>query len=229
MLLIAAPASAGTLDAEQPLYGDLAHGLYADDEGSGEQSVAQTFTALSTGNLDQVDLYLEKFGSPVDDLMVEIWDTVGGTPVNTLATESVPSSALNSVFSFVPVTIDPPVPVTAGTQYAIVAWTAAPHGPQYYWGEENENPYAGGELRVQLGPTSSPPVVGGWGPAGATVDMTFKTYVDVPATVPPPGPLPTPPVTGPTGKRAAALKKCKKKKSKKARKKCKKRAKKLPV
>jgi hypothetical protein len=232
-LLLAAPASAGTLDVEQSQFNNVSHGIYGDPTNANESSIAQTFTAETTGDLDQVDLYLQKFMAPPSDLNVEIWDTVGGTPINTLATESVPATAVTASpnYSFVPVAIDPPVPVTEGTRYAIVAWTASPNTAYYSWGEANGNPYADGELRVQQGMNTSPPNPALWGPSGATVDMTFKTYVDVPATMTPTTPATSPPTAtaaSQTGQRGAALKKCKKKKGK-ARKKCKKRALKLPV
>jgi hypothetical protein len=221
----ATSASAGTLDQEQAVYGGASHSIYADDtDPFSESSVAQTFTAGITGQLDQVELYVDKFGSPTADLTVQIYETFDGTPENALATESVPATAVSTAYTFVPVTFDPTVSVTAGTQYAIVAWTASLFANPYSWGEAGGNPYAAGELRVQQGPNASPPTQGSWGPSGATVDMTFRTYVTPPSTTTPP-----PTTAAPTGKRAAALKKCKKKKSKKARAKCRKRAKKLPV
>jgi hypothetical protein len=229
----ATSASAGTLDQQQAEYGNVLHGVYANNGVCNcEQSVAQTFTAGITGDLDQVDLYLQKTGTPAADLNVEIYSTFDGTPDSSLATASVSPAEVDASpdISFVPVTFDPPLPVTAGTKYAIVAWTASTFNNHYLWGEEGGNPYAPGELRVQSAPEASPPVPGQWGPSGATVDMTFKTYVVTPFTEPPPGtPAPTPPAASPTGQRAAALKKCKKKKSKKARKKCQKKARRLPV
>jgi hypothetical protein len=231
-LLFAAPASAGTLDQSQTLADGASHSIYDDDGmGSSGQSVAQTFTAGLTGDLDQVDLNISKFGSPAADLTVQIWDTVSGTPVNVLATESVPASSLTTTPAFTPVIFDPRVPVTAGTQYAIVAWAATPFASPYSWTEAGGNPYAAGELRVQLAPNASPPTPGFWGPSGATFDMTFRTYVVTPPVTTPPPPAAT---SAPTGQRAAALKKCKKKRkkldwSKKRYKKCKKQANLLPV
>jgi hypothetical protein len=230
-LLIPAAASAGTLDQEQALSSGASHSIYDDDGmGSSGQSVAQTFTAGLTGDLDQVDMNISKFGTPTADLTVQIWDTVGGTPVNVLATESVPAASLTTTPAFTPVTFDPRVPVTAGTQYAIVAWAATPFASPYSWTEAGANPYAAGELRVQLAPNASPPTPGFWGPSGATFDMTFRTYVVTPPTTTPPPPT----TTGPTGQRAAALAKCKKKRkkldwSKRRYKKCKKQANLLPV
>jgi hypothetical protein len=227
-LLLAAPATAGTLDQQQTLFDAGTEPIYNDDGmGSSGQSAAQTFTAGLTGGLDQVDLYLQQFGPPTADLTVEIYDTVGGTPINSLATASISAADVPSIgYSFVPATFDPPVPVTAGTQYAIVAWTASLVAKPYYWKLNGGDPYAGGSLRVQLAANASPPTAGFWGPSGAT-DTVFRTYVVVPSTTgtPPPGPPASP---GPTGQRAAALKKCAKKKGKK-RKKCKKRARRLPV
>ena len=109
-----------------------------------------------------------------------------------------------------------PGSVTAGTQYAIVAQSAAVFPDTYAWSQgTGTDPYAGGAAYVAL---SSPPTTA-WMPVPVgPPDFAFKTYV-----------VPLPPQTPPTGQRAAALKKCKKKHSKKARKKCRRKAQLLPI
>jgi hypothetical protein len=115
--------------------------------------------------------------------------------------------------AFVPIGFATPAPVVAGTQYAIVAFSPSPFGPNdYAWSVGGAaNPYAGGG---GFGTATIPP-----GPPWTALpaqDFAFKTYV----LAPPPGP---------TGDRSAALKKCKKKHSTKKRKKCRKKAKRLPL
>ena len=228
-LIPAAGASAGTLDQQQTLsnFG----GLQVDSS----HSKAQTFTAGLTGQLDQVDLAISLM-SVSTPLTVQIRDGSATAPGNTvLATASVPTSAVLSVESFVPVTFASPASVTAGTQYSIVAMNDSV-GWFWYSGHTDlvgTSAYEGGKL---YGSTDGPPATGLWSEGNTTADFEFKTYV-----APPPPPPPPPPGTGggsggsgpgassATGERAAALKKCKKKHSQKAKKKCRKKAKKKPV
>jgi hypothetical protein len=205
-----AAAAAGTLDQQQPLAPGT--GLQVQSM----QSVAQTFTAGLSGGLDQVDVNLLAAGTGVTlPLTVEIRNASGGSPGSTvLATASVPPAAVTTTAAFVPVTFATPAPVTAGTQYAIVAYSADVSPHIWSWSDAAMDPYPAGASYFQ---PASPPSAGSWtsfpGP-----DQTFKTYVAVP---------PKPPAA--TGKRAAAVKKCKKKHSKKKRRKCLKRAKRLPI
>src|SRR5262245_24700058 len=207
-LLAPAAAAAGTLDQQQTIGG--AAGLQI----NGSQSLAQTFTAGLSGGLDQVDLSLQKGGmGPTVPLTVEIRNAQSGVPGGAvLATGSVPASSGQTPPSgvFVPVTFATPAPVTAGTQYAIIAYASGADGSHFYtWGINPAGGYAAGSVFFV---SATPP--GTTWTDFAPADSAFKTYVTPPAA---------------TGKRAAALKKCKKKKSKKQRKKCKRKAKKLPV
>ena len=221
-LIPAAGASAGTLDQQQTIsnFG----GLQVDST----HSKAQTFTAGLTGQLDQVDLALSGL-SLTTPLTVEIRDgSATGPGTTVLATASVPTSAAPSSESFVPVAFTYPASVTAGTQYAIVAYNDS---VGWFWysgqGATPDSAYEGGRL---YGSTDGPPAMGTW-TGGSPADFEFKTYVAPPPPPPPPG-------TGDgsgggspsaTGERAAALKKCKKKRSQKAKKKCRTKAKKKPV
>jgi hypothetical protein len=221
-LIPAASASAGTLDQQQTLL-DFG-GLQVDSS----NSKAQTFTAGLTGQLDQVDLALSGM-SVTTPLTVQIRDGSATTPGDTvLASASVPTSAVTSSESFVPIAFASPASVTAGTQYSIVALNESPAISGWFWysGKPVTNPpsaYEGG--RLYTSPTGTAP----WSEGNPFADFEFKTYV-----APPP---PPPPGTGggsgggtsATGERAAALKKCKKKRSQKAKKKCRKKAQLLPV
>ena len=202
-------ALAGTLDQQQPTASGS--GLNAQST----QSVAQTFTAGLSGQLDQVDLHLEKLNNPTAPLSVELRDVSGGLPGSTvLASQSVPASSVppSPAAAFVSINFLAPAPVAAGTQYAIVAYSANVFPVGYAWSLTTGNPYAAGAVYF----ASSAPPTTAWMP-DAGIDLAFRTYVT----------LPTPQT--PTGQRAAALAKCKKKHSARKRRKCRKKANLLPV
>jgi hypothetical protein len=137
--------------------------------------LAQTFTAGQTGNLDQVDLLIDRNGNP-GDLLVEIRTVSGGIPSSTtLAATTVSESTFTPEGSLIWVSVpfDNPAPSSAGTQYAIVI--SAPGldcgSICYQWGAALNNPYAGGEAldSVDSGDT--------WFSPGAGLDRSFNTYV----------------------------------------------------
>lgn len=178
-MLVPGAASAGTLDQQQPTAGDPA-GIVGPSSSS-PQSLAQTFTAGLSGLLDQVDLFLDDhFGPPstTGPLTVEIRDTTGGFPGSiVLASASVPESSVPTTpAAFVAVTFAAPATVSAGVQYAIVAYTGG--FDVYNWWTANADVYAGGQACRSL---ASPP--GPWSCFG-TVDLAFRTYVAVPPALP---------------------------------------------
>jgi hypothetical protein len=203
-------AAAGTLDQQQPNGGGVTFDI------DSTQSLAQTFTAGLSGGLDQVDLKLAAGGAPPTlPLIVEIRNVAGGSPGGTVfATGSIPASAAPSPpAAFVSLSFANPAVVTAGTQYAIVAYNANVIPSRWGWAVDATNPYAPGSA---FHVAASPPGPTWMSDAGS--DLAFKTYVLTLAAKP-----------TVTGQRAAALKKCKKKRSKAKRRKCRKKAKKLPV
>jgi hypothetical protein len=207
--LLPGAALADTLDQQQPAGG-------SDVRVDSGESLAQTFTAGLTGPLDRVELLLGFPDSAPDaTLTVEIRNASGGSPGATvLATGSVAGSAVSSTDAWVPITFGTAVPVTAGTQYSIVAYSSVDNTHSYFWAIDFPDPYPAGATFYQ---TVSPPD-STWTLASLGGDQAFKTYVEVP------------PSPGPTGQRAAAKKKCKKfHKGTKKRKKCLKKARKLPV
>jgi hypothetical protein len=209
-LVIPGAALADTLDQQQPAGGN-------DVRIQSDESLAQTFTAGLTGGLDRVELLLGAPDSvPNVPLTIEIRDVSGGSPgTSVLATGSVAPSAVSSTDAWVPITFTSAVPVTAGTQYSIVAYSNVDNTHSYFWAIAFADPYPAGANFFQ---TVTPPGPT-WTLSGLGGDLAFKTYVEVPA-----------PPAGPTGQRPPAKKKCKKhKKGKKkhraasaAKKKCKK-------
>ena len=205
LLGAAASASAGTLDQQQT-NSNVDAGVFAN------QSLAQTFTAGVTGGLDQADLLLAKTNTIAEPLTVEIRNTVAGAPgTSVLASASIQTSAIATGPAFLPVTFATPAAVTAGTRYALVAYTTHALNDWAGWRyQDATNPYSGGAGFSTNAPV---PPQGTWNEQAGD-DYAFKTLV-----------VPTPPQTP-----KAAKKKCKKKKQKRSaesakKKKCKKKKK----
>ena len=215
-LLGADAALGGTLDQQQTNIGGTGYAMQA------MQSIAQTFTAGASGGIDQVDLALYRSSTaPTVPLNIQIRDVVGGTPGGAvLASQTLGAAALTTSPAFTSISFPQPAPVTAGTQYAIVTFTASVIPAFYAWaGSTTPDPYPAGSSFYT---TNSPPS-GAWTAITTpTEDFGFKTYVAPPV---PPTPMPT----TATGQRAAALAKCKHKHSKRKRRKCRRRANRLPV
>ena len=199
VLAFASTAAAGTLDQQQTSSTNNDVALFPD------QTPAQTFTAGISGGLDRVDLLLLKVGTPPAAVTVEIRNTSAGQPgTGVLATASLPTSAIGTTQAFVPVTFATPAPVTAGTQYAVLAYTPGTPDNTVGWRFQNAgNPYSPGAMFVSNDPL---PPGGNWQQdGGIDDDLGFKTYV-----------VPAPPVAQPPPLRGYPLpkKKCKKKKKK---------------
>src|SRR3954453_303056 len=149
---VTATASAGTLDQQQTSFGEFTNGGI-----NSSQSLGQTFTAGITGNLDQADLMLSNFASPPDPVTIEIRNTAGGLPgTSVLASSSIPSSAIpdDPNPAFVSATFGTPASVTAGTLYALVAWSTNTTGSPGWYFQQGTDPYPGG---TGLNSQASPP------------------------------------------------------------------------
>jgi hypothetical protein len=147
-------------------------------------SLAQTFTAGLSGGLDRVDLPLRRRAQTTLPVNVQITSVeLSGAPnnANVLATTTVPANEFpTSGTGFVAITFAVPAAVVAGTQYAIVAYTADPNEGAYEWGGSTINSvtgnvYASGEPWASL---TSPPTT--WArekDRQFVFDLGFKTYV----------------------------------------------------
>jgi hypothetical protein len=164
-------ALAGTLDQQQTSSAPHAQALITNKSGS------QTFTAGITGKLDQADLKLHKQGTPPPVVNVEIRSTSAGKPTATvLASSTIPASAVttDAAGAFASATFATPASVTAGTQYALVAWSTGASANDYAWSDQTTgNPYAGGAEFISSDPV---PPGSGWSEF-VGVDFAFKTYV----------------------------------------------------
>lgn len=167
-----AQAAAGTLDQQQTVMNNSA---FVWGPSGVPFSAAQTFTAGLTGGVDQVDLALGQLGPGNSvGVTVEIW-TVSGTGAPGVKLGQSATILPNAIpgglpLAFVSALFSPPIPVTAGVQYAIVAYTSG--ADQYQWGTAQPDPYVGGQLFQTV---ASPPTTF---TANPNFDAAFKTYVD---------------------------------------------------
>lgn len=148
--------------------------------------MAQTFTALHTGQLYQVDLYMGT-NYYVVPTTVEIWNVTGGVPSSvyhfadgTAAATSVPGP-LGVTLAWRHLTLSNRVPVMAGTQYAVVTHTNL----NFYvrWGYTNSSNanFSGGKMFVRFYSNTY------WSQVQtATSAFNFVTYVDTAASQPRP-------------------------------------------
>jgi hypothetical protein len=172
--LPAQAATAGTLDQQQTV---VSNSAFVWGPGAVPFSAAQTFTAGLTGGVDQVDLALGQLSdSNSIGVTVEIW-TVSGTGAPGVKLGQSATILPNAITGGLPLTFasasfSPPIPVTAGVHYAIVAYTGG--ADEYQWGTASPDPYAGGQL---FQANASPPTTFD---ANPDFDATFKTYVSPP-------------------------------------------------
>ena len=138
--------------------------------------MAQTFTAGTTGQIDKLSLSLETHSQLVTGWLEIRAVGAGGTPTG--GTQQPASTPIQINFPFGmsahDFTISPPVPVTVGTQYAIV-WTTRV-GTAYWW-STGFNVYNGGQqwlACIGCGWTSVP-----------TKDFGFATWVATATNQPP--------------------------------------------
>lgn len=168
-LTVAVPAQAtgGVLDANQLVFGTAASSSVTANNRS---MLAQTFTAVASGQLDHIWLPVSTPTGPVS-LNVEIHNVSGGQPNGALLGSSPPpvNPVLYSCCSWRDFAFDPGINVTAGTQYAIVIYLR--FDSITWYDDFHGNSYAGGQPFKFAG--------GSW--ASMTNDFAFKTYVVVAA------------------------------------------------
>jgi hypothetical protein len=132
--------------------------------------MAQTFTAGMTGQVDRVSLASDtSFGFV--QLTVQIQSVTGGAPSGTVLGSSSFQGTLNCCRQFNDFAFSPAVPVTAGTQYAIVVNVAV--GLFTWYTSWIFNAYPGGQLYVGC-------LGCGWFTGSQYgQDFTFKTWVAI--------------------------------------------------
>ena len=184
-------AATDTLDQFQTSNAEVAlvTGPSYTNQGQGiAQPWAQTFTAGLSGSLDRVSLDLDygdfsAYGGsggsvPSNDLTVDITGVNAyGAPDmgNVLATATISkSNTFGSSFAgaWYNAVFQTPPTVTAGTQYAIVAY--AEGSDEYDWFTSQGDVYAGGE---SWGTNVSPPTASSSWDGETVYDLTFETWV----------------------------------------------------
>jgi len=138
---------------------------------------AQTFTAGVTGTLIKADiqLFCNGCGATPPDLILSVRSTSAGLPTGadltaaTIAGANFGSGSTTTATG----TFAAGLPITAGTQYALVLRpVSAPAGSGYFWIRSSPSTYAGGQrvLSADTGATWS---------SDSTRDYNFTTYVQV--------------------------------------------------
>ncbi|MEP7096952.1 MAG: hypothetical protein ABI748_04755, partial [Dokdonella sp.] len=141
---------------------------------------AQTFTALTTGQLGSADVYVFCSGcsGTNPNITVSLRAASGNLPTGAdLASGTIAGFNDNASGGFRSVTFGTPLNVTAGTQYALVVRSTAARTGIYAYtvsNSGNANPYAGGRNATSTTSGST------W--TGQTRSMVFHTYVTVPRT-----------------------------------------------
>jgi hypothetical protein len=115
---------------------------------------AETFTPAVSGRLDQVSLYAATPGFYPSSFLIQIWTVNAGQPAAVYQFDSTTSATTaESVALMVPMRwhdfpLSRPVPLSAGTQYAIVLTSTV---GVLEWGFEDGETYPGGKLWVCCG------------------------------------------------------------------------------
>jgi hypothetical protein len=171
-LLVLTPsvAVAGVLDQSYPVFGT---GSYLTCPNN---TLVQTFTAGMDGLLDRIELGAWRSGpTSLNDLNIQIQSTSpDGYPTSfILAQEQLPASAVpeGAGPAMVPVPIDPPLRIHAGTRYAILLLAIGLPCPDAYGWQFNGDGsgYAAGDAFTFADLATLVPI---------PVDFVFNTYVD---------------------------------------------------
>jgi hypothetical protein len=173
LLAVVSSAGAGVLDQSQPVLSNISTDINDRD------NLAQTFTSGRTGALDQVDVAVGRQAASAS-LRVEIRPVSSGVPSGpALASEILPAASVPPFTvptPFVSVRLAPPVPVTAGVQYAIVVSSQSCGFLNCY-----EQVITPGDLYPTGAAYFSHNAGATWGPV-VVYELPFKTYVLEPPT-----------------------------------------------
>lgn len=153
--------------------------------------LAQTFTAGITGDLAAVSIYrgadipsVVVAPNDVGETTLSIYSVVNGKPDNGLSATLLTMSDVGwNIFNFFS-----PMPMQAGTQYAIVVHNAV--DGNHWYGDCTDDYTAGQALIWQ-----APQWITGAQAGQCLKDFAFRTYVQVAAATPTPTPTPTPTAT----------------------------------
>jgi hypothetical protein len=180
----------GTLDANTLPAPDPHH--YCGEWNVQGTLLGQTFTALNSGNVHSVQLFVRGFDQtvtdpwspPQSDLSVRLTTVdASGRPDTTLATTTVPGSEVGQFHSLVSANFTNPPSIEAGKQYALVLSTQTGSGYAWAFAEDGSCPYgsySGGMLWVHI------PADGGWVPdpvSDGLADAVFAICLNGPCPI----------------------------------------------
>ena len=135
----------------------------------------QTFIAGQTANLVKADIqvFCNGCGASPPNLTLSVRATTGGLPTGAdLASATIPGSLFATGGTILhTATFGVPVPLTSGTQYALILRpVSVPAGSGYFWIRSSPSTYANGQRVLSANS-------GGTWSADSTRDYNFKTYV----------------------------------------------------
>jgi hypothetical protein len=149
--------------------------MFAGGQQAFHTPMAQTFTAGGAGGVDRVSLMVSSL-TGASAVTVQLQSVAGGKPSGTVLGSSAFTGSVPCCHQWHDFTFSPAVPVSAGTQYAIVV---RPTGTLTWYAYFGYDIYPGGQLWLSSGSSW----VGG---AAFGYDFTFQTYLTAGATNQPP-------------------------------------------
>lgn len=131
------------------------------------RNVAGKFTATASYNLAKVDLYLEKVGSPTQDITCEIWSSTATVPDAQIGTTSAAVAASTIPAAETAISFYPTATIVSGTSYFIVLRSASNDASNYIkWHRISST--------SRIDQTDNP--AGGWFNSSTSRYLKFKTY-----------------------------------------------------
>lgn len=97
-----------------------------------QKNIASKFTAGASYTISRVDLYLDKVGSPTQDLTLEIWSDGGTYPGAIIGTASAAVNAATLPTSEGLVSFFPSAAITSGSSYFIVLRSPSSDAANYF-------------------------------------------------------------------------------------------------
>jgi hypothetical protein len=150
---------------------------YTIGETSSSEAVAQSFTTSGAIDVNEIRVPIQKFGSPTDNVSLQIWSDSSSTPNASLATaDNLYTGANISITnSWLTFQFAAPVSLSASTKYWIVVQrSGAVDAVNYYrWVANGTGVYAGGGRSLR--------VSGVWSAESAANDMCFQVLTETPS------------------------------------------------
>lgn len=148
-------------------------GLDNVDDSLNIEAYAQSFdVGAANWNLQQVDIYIKKTGSPAGDITVSVCENPDDTePGSSLGSTTIAATSIGTAFAWVTASLSSPVTLTAGTSYFLKIATDEMSDANYYTLRMDEGmAYADGVLLQQVWNAST------WDAVSA--DLPFRLYTN---------------------------------------------------